>query len=158
MISGGVSRRALAGEISLLGQTPDEIVQAARAQGPERFAGRLEGLAPAILKLAELHLAYPVLDYFHSPEPRLALPLRLASLHEALLILEVEDAGQATATRNDAAVLAAIELYVARLGGSLPPSEDVAQWQGSPTRARLGAMVERDGWRWRDVLEAPAAP
>lgn len=156
--SGGVSRRALAGEISLLGQTPDEIVQTARAEGPEGFAARLEGLAPAILKVAEQHLAYPVLSYFHSPEPRLALPLRLACLYEALLILQVDASSQAPATRTDAAVLAAIEIYGARLDASNPPSDGAGGPAGSRTRRRLRAMVELDGWRWRDVLEAPAAP
>ncbi len=158
VVSGGVSRRALAGEISLLGQTPDEIIEAARAQGPDRFAAQLEGLAPAILKMAEQHLAYPVLSYFHAPQPRLALPLRLASLYEALLILQVEAAEHTTAARTDAAVLAAIEIYVVRLDDSSPPSEGLVRQGGSQTRERLRAMVEQDGWRWRDVLETPAAP
>ena len=158
VVSGGVSRRALAGEISLLGQTPDEIIEAARAQGPDRFAAQLEGLAPAILKMAEQHLAYPVLSYFHAPQPRLALPLRLASLYEALLILQVEAAEHTTAARTDAAVLAAIEIYVVRLDDSAPPSEGLVRQGGSHTRERLRTMVEQDGWRWRDVLETPAAP
>ncbi len=158
VVSGGVSRRALAGEISLLGQTPDEIIEAARAQGADRFAAQLEGLAPAILKMAEQHLAYPVLSYFHAPQPRLALPLRLASLYEALLILQVEAAEHTTAARTDAAVLAAIEIYVVRLDDSSPPSEGLVRQGGSQTRERLRAMVEQDGWRWRDVLETPAAP
>ncbi|MFT4934543.1 MAG: hypothetical protein ACI9LT_001226 [Pseudoalteromonas distincta] len=177
--SGGVSRRALAGEISLLGQTPDEIIEAARAQGADRFAARLEGLAPAILKMAEQHLAYPVLSYFHSPQPRLALPLRLAGLYEALLALKCGQENHAKVVRDYDAVLEAIEIYVRRLGreaadGKTAPEPQATDLCGlaadsepsstgrdaaAITRRRLCAMVERDGWTWRavsgDAAEGP---
>jgi len=175
VVSGGVSRRALAGEISLLGQTPDEIIKAARAQGADRFASRLQGLAPAILEMAEKHLAYPVLDYFHSPDPRLALPLRLAGLYEALLALSCGRDDHAKVVRDYQAVLEAIEIYVRRLGpyaadgndAPEPPAPDLGglavdhekvvtvQTAAATTRRRLRSMVERDGWAWGDVSGDP---
>jgi len=176
VVSGGVSRRALAGEISLLGQTPREIIAAGLDQGAGPFASRLQGLGPAILEMAEKHLAYPVLDYFHSPDPRLALPLRLAGLYEALLVLACGRDDHTKVVRDYQAVLEAIEIYVRRLGPHAAGGKGVAEPSApdldgltvdhervragrnaaAPTRRRLRAMVERDGWTWGDVTGDPA--
>lgn len=175
VVSGGVSRRALAGEISLLGRTPGEIIAAGLDQGAEPFAGRLRGLAPAILEMAEKHLAYPVLDYFHSPDPRLALPLRLAGLYEALLVLAWGRDDHAKVLCDHQAVLEAIEIYVRRVGphdadGSGAPEPRAPDLGGlavdhervrtgrnaaAATRRRLRGIVERDGWAWGDVSGDP---
>jgi hypothetical protein len=171
VVSGGVSRRALAGEISLLGPTPREIVLSSLDQGPERFAARLQGLAPAILEMSEKHLAYPVLHYFRAPEPRLALPLRLAALYEALLVLIWGRNDQAQVVRDYRAVLEAIDLYARRLGEDVvgeigsadPPALNLGgvaidlemaregRNAAADTRRRLCALVARDGWAWSDV-------
>lgn len=168
VLSGAVSRQALAGEISLLGCSPRQIVEGARRQGLEAFSGRLDGFSGSILKSAEQHLAYPILHDFHARHPRLALSLRLAALYDALLVLRsTTDSPPPTLP----ALSQAIELYVTRVradvmpGGAAdpPPTPDLTDLsapqaqieasfeQAAETRGYLRRLVEHDGWEWPAV-------
>lgn len=84
-LSAAVQRQSLAGQIWLLGATPQEVARAA-ARNPEAFASELTSLRSQILDSARQHLAYPILNYFHAEDPRFALPLRLAVLQEGMLL------------------------------------------------------------------------
>lgn len=166
VLSGAVSRQALAGEISLLGCSPREIVDGAQRQGLEAFSGRLDGLAASILKSAEQHLAYPILHDFHARHPRLALSLRLAALYDALIVLETTADPPPPSLP---ALATAIELYVARMrhdvapdrGGDPPAYPDLGgTWRSDlpaafdaahATRGYLRRLVEHDGWSWSDM-------
>ncbi len=172
VLSGAVSRQALAGEISLLGCSPRQIVEGARRQGLEAFSGRLDGFAGAILKSAEQHLAYPILHDFHARHPRLALSLRLAALYDALLVLRTTTDDPPPALP---ALSQAIELYISRVrhdvmpaGAADPPSAPHVSDPPSPqaqleaaldaaaeTRGFLRRLVEHDGWTWADVAAKP---
>jgi len=85
-----VQKRALASKISALGGTPQEIVL---TSWTGRDLGALDlHLLPIIDELtvlAQRHLAYPVIHYFHSTADRTAIGPRLAALDEALTIIDV---------------------------------------------------------------------
>lgn len=172
VLSGAVSRQALAGEISLLGCSPRQIVEGARRQGLEAFSGRLDGFAGSILKSAEQHLAYPILHDFHARHRRLSLSLRLAALYDALLILQ---AGAEDLPPPAAALATAIELYIMRVRHDVmpaaaagpPPAPDMsglavpqaqaetALQQAAETRGFLLQLVEHDGWTWSALTAGP---
>jgi hypothetical protein len=84
-----VQKRALASKISALGGTPQEII---RTSWTGRDLGDLNlhllPLIDELTVLAQRHLAYPVIHYFHSSADRTALGPRLAALDEALTIID----------------------------------------------------------------------
>lgn len=88
VVAAVVQKRALASKISALGSSPQEIVLHA-------WTGRDLGdlnlhLLPLIGELtilAQRHLAYPVIHYFHSSDDRTAIGPRVASLDEALTLI-----------------------------------------------------------------------
>lgn len=88
VVAAVVQKRALASKISALGGTPEEIVC-------RSWTGRDLGdlnlhLLPLIGELtilAQRHLAYPVIHYFHSSAVRTAIGPRIAALDEALTLI-----------------------------------------------------------------------
>jgi hypothetical protein len=88
VLSSVVQERQLAAYITDLGATPREILR--RSWTGVRF----DGLAEHVLELTrtvqgytEMHLAYPVLHYYHSESERTSATLRLAALSELSLLL-----------------------------------------------------------------------
>lgn len=88
VLSSVVQERQLAAYITDLGATPHEILR--RSWTGVRF----DGLSEHVLELTrtvqgytEMHLAYPVLHYYHSESERTAATLRLAALSELSLLL-----------------------------------------------------------------------
>lgn len=177
VLSQAVSRQALAGQIGLLGRTPEQVARNAWTEGPDSFGQRLSSLTPDLLRQGRQHLAYPILHYFHTGDPRLALPLRLAVLHEGLLLIVygVQRDGGAPAAHR--ALLEAIGLFLDSIEEDVlsrasdppaPPNLAALAAAGAPVvsaatfraslqdndRARrlLCGFVEHDGWGWRDVL------
>ena len=88
--SAAAERDAVAVQISLLGETPDEVV-AAWWTSPDRsqFEILLQELAAPIVELTQRHLAYPVLHFFHSRRRRSSPPAAIAVLDDALTLLAV---------------------------------------------------------------------
>jgi hypothetical protein len=88
VVAAVVQKRALASKISAIGGTPEGIVC-------QSWTGRDLGdlnlhLLPMIGELtvlAQRHLAYPVIHYFHSSADRTAMGPRLAALDEALTLI-----------------------------------------------------------------------
>lgn len=88
VVAAVVQKRALASKISALGGTPEEIVL-------RSWTGRDLGdlnlhLLPLIGELtvlAQRHLAYPVIHYFHSSAERTAIGPRIAALDDALTLI-----------------------------------------------------------------------
>jgi len=88
VVAAVVQKRALASKISALGGSPQDIICTS-------WTGRDLGdlnlhLLPLIGELtilAQRHLAYPVIHYFHSSADRTAMGPRLAALDEALTII-----------------------------------------------------------------------
>lgn len=89
VVQGVVFKRTTALTISSLGLTPREILQGAWDEGD---LGDLHlhvvALTPTIAQLAQQHLAYPVIHYFHSGDRRTAIGPSIVALDEVLTINE----------------------------------------------------------------------
>ena len=89
VVAAVVQKRSLAAKLSALGGTPQDIIL---RSWTGRDLGNLDlHLLPLIdefILLAQRHLAYPVIHYFHSADDRTATGPRVAALDEALTIIE----------------------------------------------------------------------
>lgn len=86
--SAAAERHAVAVQISLLGSTPAEVAKAwATATDTAQFEALVHSLAAPIVELTQRHLTYPVLHFFHGPEPKSSPPVAIAILDDALTML-----------------------------------------------------------------------
>ena len=184
VLSAATRKHQLATVIATLGRTPHDIVRRARkGEGAASFRTHLAQVVPMIEMHARNHLAYPVLHYFHSPDRRAAVSLRIAALDDALLLLKH---GLASGASPDDASLSpareAIGGLLSTLHGAfidpdevVPPPPSLAPLSetgipvasedayrrassGAAERRRLmQAYVKDDGWTWADVGKAVAA-
>jgi hypothetical protein len=185
VLQASVHRRSLAIYLSGLGRTPAEIIL--NAWNDDERAVSLEPhlttLAPEIALLAQRHLAYPVLHYFHGPDRREALAPNLAALDEALTILEnaVDDSGIALSAWRP--VRTAVSEFLETMDERFiephrePPgapdlsalrdhrlpvrSEEAFREALAPhdlRRRLLIAHVEQEGWNWQAVCAAEDPP
>lgn len=185
ILSAATRKHQLAAVVAGLGGTPHEIVERAwQDDGFASFRTHLAQLAPMIEMHARNHLAYPMLHYFHTDNPRTAVSLRLAALDDALLLLAN---GIAAEARPSAAAIVPVQQAIGGLlstlhGAYLDPAEEAPP---APSLARLTdaggprideeafqravrdvsvrrrlmrAYVEDDGWAWSDIEQRPAAP
>ena len=167
-------RRKLGAYISSLGHTPEDLVR--RGWTRRSFDGleqHLVALTPLVHSLAERHLTYPVLRYFHSGRrERTSTALTLVVLDEALILL---GHGVAPDARPDPVTLdplaRAVGWYldtvegalVSDAGSPLPPADlDALRQAGIPTvgddeyraalaeraprRSQLAAVLHDEGW------------
>ena len=85
VVRGVVAKRSLALYLSTLGRTPDEVLT--RAWNGEDL-GQLDlhliALAPRVAEVAQSHLGYPVMHYFHSRDRETALGPSLVTIDQAL--------------------------------------------------------------------------
>lgn len=89
IVSAVVQKREVASYISSLGTSPDQILT--RAFGDGHFGSlhlHFIALTPMVNRLAQNHLAYPVLHYFHSGERFTALGPSIVVLDESLTLAE----------------------------------------------------------------------
>lgn len=174
-------KRKLAGHISTLGTSPVEIVlQAWNGRDFGELHQHLIALVPDVSLLAQRHLAYPLVHYFHSSARVWAAAPALAGLDDALTllwygvepdrrpdavalrtlrtaILELLDTLRADFLRTLPEAPPAPDLGAVRRGG-VPVVDDAAFREDVETlsrrRALLRALVEHDGWQWDDVVMA----
>ena len=178
-------RRQLAAQISTLGTSPVDVLR--RAWNGKSFAGlesALQTLPSGLTDLAQRHLAFPVLHYFHSPERSTATAPSVAVLDELLTVLQhgvapphrlpeltvlqVRDAVSELLAR-------ATGLNEARPGHPprheppTPPLDavqrlgipvvDEQEWRArlddlAARRGRMGEFLATDGWQWDNVWPA----
>jgi hypothetical protein len=179
IVAAAAEKRRLASLIAGLGATPADILR--RSWDGKSFGAldqHLLALGPMISQQAQQHLAYPVLRYFHSTDPKAALAPRLASLDEALHFLRLAVAPH---VRLHPTVIeptaAAIATFLALTTGKTwrakapppPPSLADLAATGIPLaapdkfersvsecadrRRLLLGYVESDGWTWGQVVE-----
>ena len=80
--------RQLGAYVSSLGESPEEILGRAWTNGSVKgLEQHLVAITPMVHALAERHLTYPVLQYFHSGRERTSPALSLVSLDETLTLL-----------------------------------------------------------------------
>lgn len=180
VVSAVVQRATIARRIASLADDPEELVIRGWRSGDwQRLEDLLLDLSPALTQVAQQHLAYPVLHFFHVGERRAAFAVQLAKLDEAVTLLRFALPPE---VRPDATVLAsvsgAIEDLVDAVARSFtseegvtepdPPSLDRLAAAGVPLvdadefeaqlrtlagrRTALAAMVRDDGWAWEDVV------
>jgi hypothetical protein len=175
-------RRELAVCISTLGSTPEEILLRAW-DGKGGFGSlpeHLMGLTQPMVGLSQSHLNYPVLHCFHSRDRDSAIAPMAAVLDECLTLIEGID----PELRPDPTAVYPLRQAVQRLLSTLqeahleaekvaPPAPhlDGLRQAGIKTlddedflglvdplqkrRRLLLGLVEQEGWRWDDVVEAP---
>jgi hypothetical protein len=146
------------------------------------FSQHLAGPAEEVAHTAERHLAYPVVHYFHSPDPESAAPLAVARLDDALLLL---DGAVSDSVRPDPSAIRpvrrAVDRYLSAAGSSagpgrsaVPPVPDAQPLRSagiplvpaadflrraaeeSDRRSRLAELVRSDGWSWPKAWLSPA--
>ena len=172
-------KRTVAGHISTMGTSPAEMLS--RAWDGRHFGDvnlHFLALVPELALLAQRHLAYPLVHYFHSSTRVWAAAPSVAALDEALTLLwygvrpEHRPDGVACRTAR-AAVLELLETLRTNFIDHVPeppPPPDLSALArcGIPVvsqrefeaelerlqtrRALLRAYVEHDGWSWDDVV------
>lgn len=173
-----VHRRSVAVHVRSLGRTPAEIVTTGwdGTQFGSPFEQHLVALTAEVSLLAEQHLAYPVLQYFHTGTADTSAPLAVAALDDALFLLEEGVAPQARLAGSATAPLRyAIERQLMtvtttseRDGTEPPPLPDLqaltragipvvtpAEFaarvrHAEPRRATTASFVHAAGWSWSD--------
>jgi Ion channel len=177
VVSAVVSRRTVAVQIHTLGPTATAmVVQGWTGSGfSPTFLQQLTALGERVVTVAEQHLAYPVLHYFHSRRPESAARVAIARLDDVLLLLR---AAVAPGVRPHPSVTVPVHRAVARYltaaeGTSAVPRRTVAPPVPSPRplaeagiplgdpagwdraaavevqrRRTLSRLVHADGWSW----------
>lgn len=176
-------KRQLARLISGLGRNPADIVTKGwSGRDFTALEGWLLSLTPMLTRLAEHHLAYPMLHFFHTADREAALAPSIAVLDEALLLLSVVDQevrpSSLTLDPPRAAIRALLstmpEAYV--MGADEPPPapdlafldeheiphQPVAASRAAFTsaashRRQLLSLVHHEGWSWEAVVSAHAS-
>ncbi len=173
-----VDQRRTAAYIATLGGHPEEVLH--RAWSGEDF-GHLDlhliAVTPMINAVAEQHLAYPVVHYFHSRERHSAIGPNIAVLDEVLTVLGCCAAdvrlGDATVEPLRWAISeyldTVIPMFVLTTEAEQPPRPAFGKLEtaGVPVRAeddidavyasersrrmRLNALVRSHGWDWETV-------
>jgi len=165
--------RQLGAYIASLGDTPEGLLGQAWNNGS--VAGldqHLVALTPMVHALAERHLTYPVLQYFHSGRERTSTALSLVLLDEAVTLLRWGVAPEARPDPVTVDPLArAIGWYLDTVQGAFvggasgplpPPDMDALRRLGIPTvdddkfrsaldgqherRCQLSRLLVDDGW------------
>lgn len=175
IVSAASRKRQLASSVASLGMLPADILANGWYDGNfDRLMAQLGGLSGAIAELAQQHLAYPALHYFHSADEETAVGARLAALDEALRLLRHAVASEARPAEIDFRALAgSLRIYIDALASAhispaegappMPPLETLRE-HGIPLAAReqieagfrqesdhrrmLLALVLHDGWDW----------
>ncbi len=186
VVAAVVEQRKVAAKISAIGGTPQDIVL--RSWNGRHLGDLNLHLLPLIddlTLLAQRHLAYPVIHYFHSSDGRTAIGARVAALDEALTILEaarLDDVERGTRLDDSTTgpLRQAISDYLDTLdvvfisdeAAPPPPSVDRVVASGATVedlpervvdlcrrlaarRSLLHGYVHHDGWTWADVERQP---
>lgn len=159
VVSAVVSRRSLAVHVEALGGTAERIVLC--GWDGERFESAYEqhlvALGSEVGQVAERHLAYPILHYFHAPSRHTSAAVAVAELDDALLLLGEAVAPDARPSASAIGPLRrTIDRYVETVAavsgaarGPDPPPLDLAllRREGVP-------MLDPD--TWAQLLDAAA--
>ncbi len=183
VLQAATHRRSLAVYLSGLGRSPEEIILTAwDGRDCSALEAHLSGLALEVATLAQRHLTYPVLHYFHGTDRREALAPSLAALDEALTVFECAFEEDCAALGARRPVRTAISEFLENINDRFidaheddppRPSLDAFRRAGLPVcsdeafaealephkrrRRLLFSLVEREGWSWEAVSEAEYA-
>ncbi|MGM0767255.1 MAG: ion channel [Pseudomonadota bacterium] len=173
LVQAAVMRRQLAFSISLLGGSPQEIAWVAwQKDNRQSFDDALETIASDVIQCAEQRVAYPMLDLFYDRKACFSLGLQLATLDEALNLLECgmqpEYRSQSLSGAKIRKVIAhyinRVYIHAGEANVVIPPLPNApllykqrvplldnlvpAFETLSGRRLRLHMLVRREGWDW----------
>jgi len=170
-------KRQVSLQLHNLGPNPRSILENYSENGYMELMEKLDSLEPSILKLAQYHLAYPVIHYFHSERRYECLPVMLASLDEALSILMYKvDKDSINNIMSLRTAYNALTYYHSTLANAfITPGDDEPEHpdtsyltqiskkdsihgerSGSDLvhrRKLLLAYLQNDGWEWDDMAK-----
>ena len=179
--------RQLGAYVSSLGDSPTDVLARAWTDGGLRGLDQhLVAITPMVHGLAERHLTYPVLQYFHSGRERTSSALSLVVLDEVVTLLRW---GVAPEARPDSVTVEPLGraigwfldtmqgAFVSGTPASLPPPDlDALRQVGIPTvdddtfrsvleaqgrrRCQLAKLLVDDGWlpqAWERRMQASRA-
>ena len=175
VMSAVVAKRRVARMVVGLGATPADMLENGwDGQTFQRLSSQLTGLSPALAELAQQHMAYPVLHYFHSAERGTALAPAMAVLDDMLTLMRfgVDPEHRLDAVTLNTTVAAFDVLLTALHAAHIDPADEVpappalavldrldiprvadeqygAHVDGlTQRRALLLGFVHSDGWTW----------
>ncbi|WP_026915827.1 potassium channel family protein [Christiangramia portivictoriae] len=176
VVEGITLKRKLSMQIHNLGETPEKIITNYKDDNFNRLSEALSDLEAPLLKVAQSHLAYPVIHYFHSINLYESLPVQLATLDETLSILlyQVEE-DHFEDRRSIERTYKSLTYYLSTLASAfIHPNDDEpehpdtnylqdlkksdqaindsANRRLANRRKLLLAYLQNDGWQW-DVIE-----
>lgn len=171
VVSSVTGERAMAAEVAGLGTTPADAVAAGVRSDPGTLRNQMTSIASQVSFAAESHLAFPMLEFFHSTDADTSVVVAVARYNEMLLLLQHIAPGQNETTVRIGR--SAVDRFVETSGAkphstaevpplpALGPLMDVADVSGpdlrqrfaseSERRSRLHALVQHAGWTWQDV-------
>jgi len=178
VVPAATQKRQLAVVIWALGKSPDDIIiRAWNGADSTALSPHLISLIPMLALMGESHLSYPILHYIHSTKRSASLAASVASLDEALTILECGlQRGCSLDLPSLGAAREAITEFLKTLQPALiapskddppPPSLKMLKDMGVPVvdddlfqqslagltdrRRMLHALVRNEGWTWAAV-------
>jgi hypothetical protein len=178
VVPAATQKRQLAVVIWALGKSPaDIIIRAWNGADSTALSPHLISLIPMLALMGESHLSYPILHYIHSTKRSASLAASVASLDEALTILECGlQRGCSLDLPSLGAAREAITEFLKTLEPALiapanddppPPSLKALKDMGVPVvdddlfrqslvgmtdrRRMLHALVRNEGWTWEAV-------
>jgi hypothetical protein len=178
VVPAATQKRQLAVVIWSLGKSPDDIIiRAWNGVDSTALSPHLISLIPMLALTGESHLSYPILHYIHSTKRSASLAASVASLDEALTILECGlQRGCSLDLPSLGAARQAITEFLKTLEPALiapakddppPPSLKMLKDMGVPVvddelfgqslagmterRRMLHALVRNEGWTWEAV-------
>ena len=171
-----ILKRKVSVIINGLGKNPKQILNNYKHENFKSFCQKLEDLEPELIKLAQNHLAYPVIHYFHSENLYESLSVQLVTLDETMSVilykikdenienrLVVERCYKAMTYYLSTLAAAFIEPQddeperpntdylndISKSDAALSNSDDTSL---SDRRKLLLAYLQNDGWSW-DYIE-----
>ena len=175
-----IKKRVLAAYIYQMGCTPEKIIENSwDGKSFEMAYSEFGTLQKMILEHAENHLAYPILDYFHSNDPKFNSIRNITVLDEAIsivLVLELDDSSkknswlklrssldsylnESTGEVKDATTLSPDFKYNETLDLHRFKSHHFNKKLLQDLKSRrktLFHIIQNDGWNWEDVISAPS--
>jgi hypothetical protein len=178
VVPAATQKRQLAVCIWALGKSPDDIIiRAWNGVDSTALGPHFVSLVPMLALMGESHLSYPILHAIHSTKRSASLASSVASLDEALTILECGlERGCSLDLPSLGAVRQAITEFLQTLAPALiqpsqddppPPSLKKLKEMGVPVvdddlfhqslipiadrRRLLHALVRNEGWTWEAV-------
>jgi hypothetical protein len=177
VVDAAVTQRALASHITALGDGPVQLLVNTAVGDDPPLGEHLPTLTQSLVQIAQAHKAYPVLHYFHNPDPQASAAVSIASLHEALVLLHAAVVNPAIPRTQLEVTMRAVGRLLDMMNFSAAPADgtpprpdlqplrdvglelrtdeqiDEAMEAFADDRERIMRLVHHDGWDWHDVIE-----